>query len=146
MNDVDVSSSTVTNAGASSKETVLSKTKGDPSNKAPDYTFHVTLNMTTVEANQTFSGTWEAGGKTYDWKGTFRAAHNRPASTKPTETEKGPGGMTVTQLMAITSLKPTEKLVTVEVYDKDGHKTTEQRAVQEDMAQNESDRIFCKVR
>ncbi|GJE88406.1 hypothetical protein PsYK624_044890 [Phanerochaete sordida] len=145
VNDVDISSSTVTTAGASTKEIVLTRTKGDPSNKDLDYTFRITLNVTTAEANQTFLGTWEDGGKTYDWKGEFRAAHTRPASTKPAETDKGPGGMTVTQLMAITSLKPTQKLVPVEVFDKDGNKTTEQRVVQEDMAQNESDRIFCKV-
>ena len=115
VNDVDVSSSTALTQGADGKEFDLSKTRGDPSNKGLDYTFHITLNRTTVASNSTFLGTWEEGEKNlkYEWKGTFRGTRTLEAS-QPAETDVGPGGMTVTQLMAITSIKPTQKEIEVE--------------------------------
>ncbi|GJE89262.1 hypothetical protein PsYK624_053590 [Phanerochaete sordida] len=143
VNDVDVSAETTLDHSTPG-QTTLVKMEGDADSKKEDYTFTITLNSEVEEDKQAFAGTLIHKNKAYAWRGTWRASKDR-ARTVARGPTRGPGDRTVTQLMAVTSLKSTTKDVEVEVEGADGKTTRETRTVTEDMAQEEADRIFARI-
>ncbi|GJE89260.1 hypothetical protein PsYK624_053570 [Phanerochaete sordida] len=144
VDDVDVSAYT-TLAHSDPGTTTLVKTEGDAGSTTADYTFSITLPSEVEVEKQTFTGTLVHGGDTYEWRGAWRRDRELERAAAAAAVSGGPGGGTVTQLMAVTSLKSTTKEVEVEVEGKDGKPRFERRIVTEDMAQEEADRIFARI-